>query len=159
MTVSRATLFAILGLWLLSVRVYFSRSLLRGVARLIFLVFIVPVQDKIGSHAGQKAVDQASHLPASDHFRVDEVTVQVEDQISDHGSIHTLLNVAGESDFVDAKLTRHVLNLIFEAELCRFVLDAKIYWDNHGTGWQRRERLDAPLRLHVDAAVVVKERV
>jgi len=70
-----------------------------------------------------------------------------------------LLNVAGESDFVDAELTRQVLDCVFEAELCRFVLDAKIDWDNHGAGWQRRECLDATLRLHVDAAVVVEERV
>ena len=50
--------------------------------------------------------------------------MQVEDQIDDHGSVHSLLDVAGQCDFVDAKLIWHAFELIFEAKLRRLVFDS-----------------------------------
>ena len=72
--------------------------------RRIFFVFNSPVQDKIGSHLRQQAVDQADDLSASDNLRVDEVAVQVEDQIYDLRRVHALLDVGRQGHLVDTDL-------------------------------------------------------
>ena len=72
--------------------------------------------------------------------------------------VHALLDVARESDLVDAKLlTGQSVQLVLEAKLCRLILDSEVDGDHTGAVWQRSIRLDTSLRAHVNATVVLEE--
>ena len=87
--------------------------------------------------------------------------MQLENEVHNLRGIQALLDVAGQGDLVDTNLIcRQILQLVLEAELGWLILHAEV--DRHDDrAWRQRcKRLDAPLRLHVHAAVVVKiERV
>ena len=130
-----------------------------SVVRSIFLVFILPVQNKFRCDARQKLVNETSDLSASDDLGIDKVTVKVEDQINNLGGVHSLLNVRSQSDLINAKLISLALNSVLKTEFCRLVLDAKVHRNDDCARRERSEGFDGLLRTRVDAAVVVQQAV
>ncbi len=91
----------------------------------------MPVHNKIGGDAGQKAINEAGDLATGDDLWVDELSVQVEDEVDDLSRVHALLDVASQGDFIDAKLlTWKDVQLVFKTELGWLVLDAKVDRDD-----------------------------
>ena len=78
--------------------------------------------------------------------------MQVKDQIDDLRCGHALFDVARQGHLVDTALLRHVLQVVFESELGRLELDAKICGYHDGARGQTREGLDAGLAFHVHGA-------
>jgi hypothetical protein len=67
-----------------------------GILRIqrVLLVIILSIMQNLGCCLSQEPIDETDNLPASNHFRVDEVTVQIEDEVDDLGRVHSLLNVS-----------------------------------------------------------------
>ena len=101
---------------------------------LVFFVLVGPVQQEVGGHLSQQAVDQPHDLSAGDHLGADEVAVQVEDKVDDLRRAHALLDVAGEGHLIDADLVGQRRQLVLQAQLGWLVLDAEVHRNNHGTG-------------------------
>ena len=79
-----------------------------GILRIqrVLLVIILSIMQNLGCCLSQEPIDETDNLPASNHFRVDEVTVQIEDEVDDLGRVHSLLNVSNKRHFIYADLIR-----------------------------------------------------
>ena len=126
----------------------------------ILLVFSSSVENEFWGHAGKQAVDEASDLSASYDLRIDEISMKLKDKVNDLRRVHTLLDVASQSDLIDADLFAETIQFILKPKLGRLILHAKIDRDHHGIRRQLCERLDTFLRSRViTAAVCFEERV
>lgn len=121
----------------------------------ILFVFNSPVEDQIGRHLRDKAIDKANNLPACDNLRINEVTMQVEDQVNNLGRIHALLNVASKGHLVNADLVGEAIKLVLKAQFRWLVFDTKVDRLYDRTWRESSERLDAALRFGVHRAIVV----
>ena len=128
-----------------------------GLRANILLVFSSSVENEFGGYASKQAVYEAGDLSASNNLRIDEITMQFKDKVNDLRRVHSLLDVAGQCDLIDANLFAKTIQFILKPKLRRLILHAKIDRDHHSVRRQLCERLDTFLRSRVIAAAVSLE--